>query len=253
MTVEERIKLAAEKTKRILDSMRTLLQLRSINEIVLYSDTLSKQVPESFAANAFNVVTAALYEAELVRVCALWDPARNEKEARDRDSIPAVAWLIDENSVLEALANAIKERREQMPIRSLDVGNSSEVESVIEAALQRRLQHEAESERQKALERGAAVLKWIVVVEQSDLHKSLRNFRDKHVAHSLVKTNLERKGRVVPTRYGDEVKLFETSIEVVNELNYVVCNEGFAWTIAREQTQRHSRALWSGCRLNIKE
>jgi len=38
---------------------------------MLYSDTLSKQVPKSYAANAFNVFREALHQIELVRVCAL--------------------------------------------------------------------------------------------------------------------------------------------------------------------------------------
>jgi hypothetical protein len=40
---------------------------------VLYSDTLSSQIPTSFAANAFNVFQRGMHQFEIVRLCALWD------------------------------------------------------------------------------------------------------------------------------------------------------------------------------------
>jgi len=55
MTTENRIKLAKEKTNRVVDHVRYLLELHENNEIVLYSNTLSSQIPTSYAANAFNV------------------------------------------------------------------------------------------------------------------------------------------------------------------------------------------------------
>ena len=50
-----------------------LLDIHENNAIVLYSDTLSKQIPKSIAANAFNVVREAMHQIEIIRVCALWD------------------------------------------------------------------------------------------------------------------------------------------------------------------------------------
>ena len=66
MTTEERIGLAKAKVETVISLLRTLIQIRANNEFLLHSDALAKQVGQSYAANAFNVLTASLYEMELV-------------------------------------------------------------------------------------------------------------------------------------------------------------------------------------------
>jgi len=80
MSVSERVEIAKEKTKRVVDHLHYLLELHENNVIVLYTPTLSQQIPESFAANAFNVFQQGMYQFEIVRLCALWDRAEPEKE-----------------------------------------------------------------------------------------------------------------------------------------------------------------------------
>jgi hypothetical protein len=52
MSTAERIQIAQEKTRRVVDHLHYLLDLHENNAIVLYTDALSKQIPTSFAANA---------------------------------------------------------------------------------------------------------------------------------------------------------------------------------------------------------
>src|SRR5215471_139142 len=61
MSVPERVRIAKEKTRRVVDHLHYLLELHENNAIVLYSPTLSQQIPESFAANAFNVFQQGMY------------------------------------------------------------------------------------------------------------------------------------------------------------------------------------------------
>src|SRR5215813_10306701 len=99
MSVSERIRLAKEKTKRVVDHLHYLLELHENNAIVLYTPTLSKQIPTSFAANAFNVFQQGMYQFEIVRLCALWDSVKLKKE-----NIPTIIEFIDHPEVIEALA-----------------------------------------------------------------------------------------------------------------------------------------------------
>ena len=99
MSVSDRVGLAKEKTKRVVDHLHYLLELHENNAIVLYTSTLSQQIPESFAANAFNVFQQGMHQFEIVRLCALWDSAELEKE-----NIPTIIELIDHPNVIEALA-----------------------------------------------------------------------------------------------------------------------------------------------------
>src|SRR6266478_3998818 len=98
MTTENRIKLAKEKTNRVVDHVRYLLELHENNEIVLYSNTLSSQIPTSYAANAFNVFQRALHQIEIVRLCALWDRAGIDKE-----NIPIIVEAVDHPDVIGML------------------------------------------------------------------------------------------------------------------------------------------------------
>src|SRR3954470_12232173 len=99
MAVPERGSLAKEKIRRVVDHLLYVLELHENNAIVLYSSTLSAQIPTSFAANAFNVFQRGLHQFEVVRLCALWDRAELEKE-----NIPTVIELIDHPDVIESLA-----------------------------------------------------------------------------------------------------------------------------------------------------
>jgi hypothetical protein len=77
----KRITEAKRLTERLVDHAHYLLDIRENNAIVIYSDTLSKQIPRSYAANSFNVFREALHQIELVRLSALWDQAHIENEA----------------------------------------------------------------------------------------------------------------------------------------------------------------------------
>jgi hypothetical protein len=78
--VSKRITEAKRLTARLVDHAHYLLDIRENNAIVVYSDQLSKQIPRSYAANAFNVFREAMHQIELVRLSALWDQAQIENE-----------------------------------------------------------------------------------------------------------------------------------------------------------------------------
>jgi AbiU2 len=161
METQQRITEAKRLTERLVDHTQYLIDIHENNAIVLYSDTLSKQVPKSYAANAFNVFREAMHQIEVVRICALWDSAHIEREG-----ILTVIALIDDQKVLDALAE------------------------------QARARHPAERGNQQA-ERAMSSLK-SAIKQAKDLRTSaqlisIRNLRDKHVAHYLGQTAQEKK------------------------------------------------------------
>ena len=81
LSTSERIAAAKQKTARVVDHLQYLLELHENNAIVVYSPTLSAQIPRSHAANAFNVFQRAMHQFEIVRLCALWDSADPEKDS----------------------------------------------------------------------------------------------------------------------------------------------------------------------------
>ncbi len=98
--VLKRIGEAKRLTACVVDHLQYLLDIHENNAVLLYSATLSKQIPKSYAANAFNVFREAMHQIEIVRVCALWD-----NPTLDRESVLSVIELIDDPNVLETLAD----------------------------------------------------------------------------------------------------------------------------------------------------
>lgn len=83
------------------------------------------------------------------------------------------------------------------------------------------------------------------------LHVGLRDFRDKHVAHLLAQSNLEKKGKVVMPKYGHERELLDKTIEVTSELYYGICDASFHWPTAWESSKYCADALLSRAAFNI--
>jgi hypothetical protein len=67
LSVAERMRIAKERTQRVVDHLLYLLELHENNAIILYSTT-SSQIPASFAANAFNVFQRGMHQFEIVRL-----------------------------------------------------------------------------------------------------------------------------------------------------------------------------------------
>jgi len=58
---QKRIGEAKRLIASVVDHLQYLLDIHENNAVVLYSDTLSKQIPKSYAANAFNVFREAMH------------------------------------------------------------------------------------------------------------------------------------------------------------------------------------------------
>ena len=252
MLTQDRIDLSKRKVGSIVDALVTLQQVRENNELILYSDLLSKQVGKSYAAHSFNIVQACLFESEVVRVCALWDPAGGERQARDRDSIPAVAWLVSDEAI-EALGAALIDDRCRKEFVQLNPPLDPKEADYQTAALGRIREKRARDEASELMKRLKAVRERIAEIECSDLQTGLRRFRDQYVAHALASRAGDSKVEVVTPKYGDEKKLFEQSIEVIKELYYGVCDSSYGWDMAGEHSRRYASALLSKCQLNILE
>jgi hypothetical protein len=96
----QRADLAKAKMEKVLDHFLYVVELHANNAFVVHSPVLSSQIPNSFAANAFNVFQRSMHQIEIVRLCALWDRAEADKE-----NISTVIELIDDDALIEILAD----------------------------------------------------------------------------------------------------------------------------------------------------
>jgi|ERR1700723_2347564 len=222
LSIAERLALAKAKTERVVDHLLYILELHENNEIIVYSPTLSSQIPTSYAANAFIVFRHGLHQFEIVRLCALWDSAGLEKE-----NISTIVELIDHPDLIEILAQETE-------------ANWKGQEFGVQQA------QRARERLRDAVDKSRAILAGPKLA-------SIMNLRDKYLAHSLTETRRERKnGSIDPMKYGDERQLLNASLPIVEVLYCWVNGTSFNFENSRKINRKNAKALWEACTFDIK-
>jgi AbiU2 len=243
LTLPERVKTAKKKTKRVVDHLLYLLELHENNAIVLYSPTLSSQIPASYAANAFNVFQRGLHQFEIVRLCALWDGADLEKE-----NIPTIIELIDHNDVIESLVQETESHWRGDVGCILNPSDDPDLHALVIDMLKRSNANDqaqkARIELRKAIQDSRTILK-------SPRLQGIMNLRDKHLAHSLSHTRREKAGPIAPMKYGDEREVLNATLPIVEALYCWVNGCSFLFKDSRDIDRENAGALWNVCSFNI--
>jgi hypothetical protein len=229
LTTAKRIQAAKAKTDRVVDHLLYLLALHENNAIITYSGALSSQITLAHAAEAFKVFRTGLYNFEIVRLCALWDSAKDDKKKiPTEESIPTIIELIDLPEAIEEFAKKIQR---QWPDSDDD-----------------KFAHEQAQRAQVELRKTIADVRKI---SKSSMLKSTMNVRHKHLAHSLTKTKLEKK-RVAPMKYGNERKLLSKSLLIAEALHRWINGKGFSFANSQKIARNNAEALWKRCTFDVE-
>jgi len=248
MTTAERIEAAKEKTERVVDHLLYLLALHENNAIIVYSDTLSSQIPYSRAANAFNVFRAGLHQFEIVRLCALWDRAGDDKE-----NIPTIIELIRPPEVIEALAQETLGHWSGIGGHIMNPSKDPALSALEAECLQRHNEEFGQQQAQRARDELRKAIADVRAILSSSRLSSIMNLRHKHLAHSLTETKLEKKaGRIPPMKYGDEREILLASLRIVEALHCWVSGKCFSFADSQEIGRNNAEALWKRCIFDIQ-
>jgi hypothetical protein len=210
----ERIRLAKAKIGKLLDYFLYVLELHANNSFVVFSPLLASQIPRSHAAHAFNVFQRSMHQIEIVRLCALWDGVDVDKE-----NIPTVVKLIDDDEIIELLADETRSHWVGgAGARLLNPSDDPAVAAIEQQALKAANLQFADEQASKARTELRQVIAETRAVLGSARLASIMNIRDKHLAHSLEITRREKGGPVQPMKYGDETALLNASIPIVERL-----------------------------------
>lgn len=243
-----RITEAKRLAERLVGHAHYLLDICENNAIILYSDKLSKQIPRSYAANSFIAFREALHQIEIVRLSALWDPADIDNEA-----IPSVIELIDQEDVISALADAARAQYTYVPGPPDENEPAEERESF--ASMMKELNEKrGEEHAQNAI---AGLRKAIAdgqAMHKSEKLKSIRNLRNKHVAHYVTQTRAEKGGEIIaPMKVGDERPVLEISLNVIELLYCWVNGTSISFDASRKFDRQCAEELWNGCTFTLKK
>ena len=237
----ERIVRAKAKMERVFHHFLYLLEWHENNVFIVYSPRLSSQIPESFAANAFNVFQRGCHQFEIVRLCALWD-----KSDEDGENILTVVELIDSPCVLDMLSEDVRQYW-----LNLDGGLNPSDDPVVWEQERQIIKdcnaQDGEEQANMCRDKLLKAIKSAKDIKESPKLAGIMNLRHKHLAHSLAQTRGEKKGTVSQPEPGDETELLDKSIPIVEALFTFV--NGVSCSIAgfREIRRKNAHALWTGC------
>jgi hypothetical protein len=247
LTGAQRIEVAKGKMEKVLDHFLYLLELHENNAIVVYSPTLSSQIPTSYAANAFNVFQRCMRQFEIVRLCALWDRSECEKE-----NIPTVIELIDDNSIIDTLAAETRSYWANIGTHHINPSSDTGLRAIEEEAVKEsniQFGNEQASKAKAGLRNAIANARTILA---SPRLAAVMNLRDKHLAHSLTATHREAKhGHVSAVKSGDETILLDASIPIIENLFCWVNGKSFSIADSQQIDRKNAEALWNGCTFKV--
>jgi HEPN superfamily AbiU2-like protein len=240
----ERIRLAIAKMKKVIDHFLYVIELHANNSFVVFSPLLASQIPRSYAANAFNVFQRSMHQIEIVRLCAIWDGVDVDKE-----NIPTVVKLIDDDEIIEMLAEETRSHWVgDAGGRLLNPSNDPAIAAIEQDMVKAANLQFADEQASKARTELRQAIADARAVLSSPRLASIMNMRDKHLAHSLETTRREKDGPVQPMKYGDETALLNASIPIIERLYCWVNGTSFSIENSQEIDQNNAEALWTGCK-----
>jgi hypothetical protein len=121
LSSSERLALAKAGVDNLVHHIVPLFLMHESNAVVIYSQKLSKQIPRSYAAHAFNQFQRSMHLFELVRLCAMWDVLRD-----DRESIPTIIGLFNEPELIDRLVAVARAHNvNEVPPETVDSESAS--------------------------------------------------------------------------------------------------------------------------------
>lgn len=247
LSPEDRITEAKDKTRKIADHLLHIIAVHESNKALLFSDTLAKQVPPSHAAHTFNLLRDNQYRYELVRLCALWDACKP-----DRESIPTIAALVDSDAVQELLTEETQRHWVQLPPRVIrsEEGSDDEVQKLVESITHAQSAAFGVKQAQKALHWLKSAKRMEARVRRCDRYLALVDSRDRYIAHNLSLA-ATRKAPLTTAKYGDDSWLLALSIRIIDRLYLGICGTNFDWSGSQRIAEKRALNFWNGISLKV--
>jgi hypothetical protein len=239
LSTEERANLAKERIRTVAEQVYGLLQVHESNRILLYTSTVSSKIPRSFAANTFNLTKECLFRYQVIRLCALWD----NDSGKERASLPVVAALIRDRRVRKLIACDRYSSRTAIKPRLLNPDPDPDLLNAQFRMNERIQERRGRTDARKALRGLRRCIRDIDKVEVSERLRSLRDFRNKHVAHCL-QANATEVHSTNTLAYGQEEELLELTLRLVDQLALDLVDTNHCWETTKDYARRCASELW---------
>lgn len=251
-TLSNECRLARAKTRvdKLVDHISTLFVMHEANAIVIYSQQLAKQIPTSYAAHAFNQFQRSMHLFEIVRLAALWDPPRE-----DRESIPTIIALFNTPELIDQIVEETHtyHANEAAP-HDLRPSTDPEIIAAKKAWWTAFRAERATDEARHTRERLSTAITKAAEVQKSPVLKALRVFRDAYIAHNLdlPEPDIKTKANVYRLKYGDEALLLKETVAVADALHHGLNRTAFDWEGSQDIARDNASDLWNNCTFELK-
>ncbi|HRJ69499.1 MAG TPA: hypothetical protein PK812_07815 [Beijerinckiaceae bacterium] len=215
------------------------------NRKLIFSDVIASQISTSLASNTFNILRDSQYRFEIIRLCALWDSARS-----DRESISTIAALVDSLEAQELVANEARSQRTSMGDGTI-FGSHNEAfrEYIIQSA-----REDAKVEGDKWAIRASLQIRracqHVQKIQLSRRLNALRDLRDHRIAHTLADT-ARRRSPGFRLRYRDSFSILRLSCRIIELFNLSLCGVCYKLEDVRKLHEENARLFWDGITVNV--
>ncbi len=249
MPVNARIERASGLAARVLAHTRLVLHLHASNQELNHSDQIGRQVPRSYAAHTFNLLRDTQHRYQLLRLTALWDEPRE-----NRESIPTLIEYVRDLEIQDELERRYAAQWGQIGSNAdiIGEGHTPEQEAQIRAVIEESEAAFGRAEAAKCRRKLCLAIKAADRLSASKRLRALVDFRNVGLAHNLD-SGASNVAPADQARYGDERFVLERTIHIVSGLNIGIRGASFEWTEARRIAQRYAKAFWGGVTVQVLE
>ncbi len=231
----QRIDLAIDKLKVIKGNARAAIHQHQNVAIFVFGKDFDAKVPSSIARNTFLLTQVSLIKMLILQVCGMWDASDT-----NRDSLPTVRELLKDPSTLAQLERRLLQRgqnaRHIVPIANNEwMIKESDRNNIAVVA-----------DRMKRL---PAALHAVDKIANDPLLKSLREYRNASIAHSL--STMTRKEQ--DPLFGDAGRLLDKTTPIIEELLECVDATWHRFSADHDKCARMAKALWTNCEFDVLE
>lgn len=239
MTADDPIERAKSYTDSLVGFVSKANAANENMRHAVYSPHLAEQIPRSYASHAFTDLQNTLLYYSVVRVCALFDSASN-----DRISLHTVVRWLDGKKTVRKVARATYRYHSTLAEpRRLTPETDPEVQQLLEEHWERHREERGQREQELVYRRVRVARKVVDRAERLFIKHHLRPFRDKFIAHNLADS--ARSGEV-SFILGMEDRALRHAKCAVDLLHLALNGTSFSWADMEKQHRRNAREFWTG-------
>lgn len=203
-------------------------------------DELLSTLDNTYDANIFEAIRAALLDNMILRCARMFDEPR-----ADTCSVLTICELICDGGVVRLLERDAKARAESVDRKFVFLNNcvekSDDLHRIEQEIIDRHTQEAIESSALEMSERRDKVISEIKNLKGNHRLQALKRYRNKHVGHIGIKDLKEQELRPAKHRYEEIIKYIE---KVVNDLSIVINGNSRGYEYWREQCKAIAQQFW---------